>query len=284
MCLLPCVPVGQVLLLRPMGAESDDYESVTAEEEEERDASPPPPAGVTPKAKAIIPPRAPSMPPPTHGAYVKAVKDEKLSSSPSVSPAPARRHRPPRVDSEAESSSPPKPASSRPGPAKTSRKWVDRPTCDICWLPVSPNPSSMDQHRRWNLQCLQWQQWNTGRCASWQEAGDKAVRQKARREARAIRQQADAYTGGGGKAVEPPAVPAGHKEPDRDRRRRRHTTDEKKKKEKKHRSVRDPTPEVARPERHRRRRPPSSDSEEPQPRRSKRPRQLIITLPPDVRI
>ena len=83
MCLLPCVPVGQVLLLRPMGAESDDYESVTAEEEE-RDASPPPPAGVTPKAKAIIPPRAPSMPPPTHGAYVKAVKDEKLSSSPSV--------------------------------------------------------------------------------------------------------------------------------------------------------------------------------------------------------
>ena len=175
---------------------------------------------------------------------------------------------------------------------KSRERLMDNPpTCDICWLPVSPHPSSMDQHRRWNLRCLQWQQWNTGRCTSWEDAGEKAVRQKARREARAIRQQADALGSTGGKA-EVRAVPEGHKEHDREghrehdrERRRRRRSPKKKKKDKKHRRKKpDPSPELERPERHRRRRPPTSDSEEPRPTRSKRPRQLIITLPADVRI
>ena len=105
MCLLSAVPVCQVLL-RGMG-DSDDYESVTDEEaEEERDEAPP--SGLTPKARAApaaLPmPRAPSVPPPAPpGVHGRARKEDE-ASSPSVSPAPARRSsRPPRYDSDATS-------------------------------------------------------------------------------------------------------------------------------------------------------------------------------------
>ena len=293
MCLFECLPVGQVLLL-PMGEDSDSYESVT--DEEEGHDSPTPPAGVTPKAKAApvlpaAPPRAPSVPPPTHGAYMRAAKAAELSSSPEVSPAPARRRTEPRYDSDVESSSPPKAASSRPAAAKGTRKWADRgkgdrPTCDICWLPVSPHPSRRDQHRRWNLTCLQWQHWNTGECSSWEDAAQRAVRQKARREARHIRQQAEAL---GGKAAGLPAsrdMPAERAGPEETERHHRPVSPEKKKKKKKKSKGkrRDYSPEVEAPERRRRRRPPTSESEEHRPRRSKRPRQLIINLPAGVHV
>jgi hypothetical protein len=60
--------------------------------------------------------------------------------------------------------------------------------CDICWNEVGGFPSALDQHRRWNLECLRWQHYNEGDC-SWEEARDRAMQTKMRRDARAIVEQ-----------------------------------------------------------------------------------------------
>ena len=160
-------------------------------------------------------------------------------------------------------------------------------------------PSAVDQHRRWNLECLQWQHYNEGTC-TWEEARERAMQTKMRREARAIMEQSQSRTrddtSAGGRNL-PRHDLRDRSMHHRERRSRKEPkaaeevvvrVEEKKKKTKRrsHKSKRDdnqsPTPEVMDRDRRRRREPPSS-SEEPGPSKRPRRRQLVITLPDHVR-
>ena len=130
---------------------------------------------------------------------------------------------------------------------------------------------------------------NAGDC-TWEEARDRAMQTKMRRDARAIVEQS--------RTREEPSAGGKHwpREDLRDRSERMEGTapksvivkvhEKKKKKRRSHKSKRDrdesPTPEVDR-DRRRRDRPPSSSDEEPRTSKRPRRRQLVITLPDHVR-
>ena len=68
-------------------------------------------------------------------------------------------------------------------PSKGNGK-VGRTTCAICWRKIGPTQSAKDQHTYWNVHCLTWQQWDTGKYRSWPQAQAAAEEQKLRRERR----------------------------------------------------------------------------------------------------
>jgi len=169
--------------------------------------------------------------------------------------------------------------------------------CEVCWEEVANFPAALEQHRRFNLNCIQWQCYEAARGRiTWDEAQAEAVATKQNREAQAVREQAG-HASAGGKTI--PAA-RGHKEK-RDRsvavpveaerevdvtleeRPARHK--KKKKDKKKKRKEPDPSPEVDRSRRRRRR--PSTDSDEgdgaDKKKRRHHRRQLVIKLPNNLR-
>lgn len=286
------------------GGGSSDYESFEEEEEEEPHPPPTPPPAI-PRSKGAV--KSAARPPAPRGAARSAagVKVE-APSSPSVSPAPARREaRKAETDSTPLAASakaaPPERRPRVPAPAVAAhpekrsrvrgrRAWGSQ-ICDICWNEVGGFPSALDQHRRWNLECLRWQHYNEGDC-SWEEARDRAMQTKMRRDARAIVEQS--------RTREEPSA-GGNKHWPRDdlRDRTAHmgrsapesvivkVHEKKKKKRRSHKRKRDedesPTPEVPERDRRRRDRPPSSSDEEPRASKRPRRRQLVITLPDHLR-
>ena len=295
---LPCVfclsPVRSVLQRKMAngGGGSSDYESFEEEEEEEPRPPPTPPPAI-PRTKGAV--KSAARPPAPRGAArsagVKVAAGVKVEapSSPSVSPAPARREA-----RKAEADSPPAAAPAKAAPpekrprVRGRRAWGSQ-MCDICWNEVGGFPSALDQHRRWNLECLRWQHYNEGDC-SWEEARDRAMQTKMRRDARAIVEQS--------RTREPSA--GGKRWPRDDLRDQSahmgrsapksvivKVHEKKRKKRRSHKSKRDedesPTPEVPDRDRRRRDRPPSSSDEEPRTSKRPRRRQLVITLPEHVR-
>ena len=286
------------------GGGSSDYESFEEEEEEEAaTADPEPKHAPAPKApavarvmkgmvavKAAAKPAAATSRGPTRS---KPLAPE--ASSDSVSPAPARRERLPRSDVP---EPPPLPPPARSAEGMRDKRLRGRGKrnqtqfCNICWTEVGAFASALEQHQRWNLDCLQWQHYQEGNC-TWDEAKDKAVRTKMRRDARAIEKQArpnEHSASAGGKHVERvdrrDRSAAMGKKPGEVRVQVRVHVREKKKKRKSRRSKRhaetSPTPEVDR-RRRRREQPPSSSEEEPPAAKRSRKRQLVITLPDHVR-
>lgn len=311
------------------GGSSADSESFEEDVESESDAAPKAAPKAAPVARLPLP-RPPSHAPPLRGAVAvksaarrpevrgaSARPPAEAASSESVSPAPARREARPKT---LVHESPPRPAAAaaapaRPAAARTSegrrveKRRVERAHaerrprvtrgrgkhksqhCSICWQEVGAYASALDQHQRWNLDCLQWQHFEAGDC-TWEEAREKAVRTKTRRDARAIEQQArvtDRVSAGGWDVDRVDLRDHSGHSAAKESKGDKHVTihvKEKKKKRRSHRSRRhasSPTPEVE----HRRRRhekPPTS-SDEDAPRSGKRPhkRQLVITLPDHVR-
>ena len=168
--------------------------------------------------------------------------------------------------------------------------------CEVCWEEVANFPAALEQHRRFNLNCIQWQCYEAARGRiTWDEAQAEAVATKQNREAQAVREQAG-HASAGGKTI--PAA-RGHKEK-RDRSvavpveaerevdvtlEERPARYKKKKKDKKKRKEPDPSPEVDRSRRRRRR--PSTDSDEgdgaDKKKRRHHRRQLVIKLPNNLR-
>ena len=72
-------------------------------------------------------------------------------------------------------------------PPSSKGRSKGRSKCGICWRRIGPSDSSRDQHTYWNVNCLSWQQWDSGRHATWQAACEAAEAQKVRREQRARR-------------------------------------------------------------------------------------------------
>ena len=159
----------------------------------------------------------------------------------------------------------------------------------------------MDQHRRFNLNCIQWQCYNAAHGhMTWDEARAEAVSIKQRREAQAVADQAGTVSMGSffrardearadkrrAEVPEPPEVPAHELEADVE------IVDDHKKKKKKDRKKKsrkdaEGSPEVERTRRRRRR--PSTDEEPDEgdaaakKKHKHRPRQLVITLPDNLR-
>ena len=176
--------------------ESSENETVTEEAEADvarpkAKAAPAPAAPAPPSAappSSAVPKSPPEGPRPAASGRRKKARapssEDGASSSNSISEAPARGRSRSRDVVHAREPSPP-----REGFSSGKGRQQSRIRCEICWQPVSVYQSAQDQHRRWNLICLQWQRYNQGG-VSWEQAGASAVRRKARRDARAIAEQA----------------------------------------------------------------------------------------------
>lgn len=186
----------------------------------------------------------------------KEVTEER--EEPEGSPLRSPRKEGPKTPSR----SPRRRASSLKGKGKGGSAGWSR--CTYCWAKVGSFTSSLSQHQRWNLGCLQWQKYRQG--YSWEAAGEAAVRTKQRRERKALRAQ---------------AKEAGDKECEGKKRRR----EERVKKPKHHKKERKrptptPSPSPARPRRNKKPLLSSSEDEEALPRvkSGKTLRALVIKL------
>lgn len=72
-----------------------------------------------------------------------------------------------------------------PRDQKGKGKQKGRSMCGMCWCRVGPTDAAKGQHIYWNLHCLTWQQWDSGRHGTWSAAAEAALRQKTRRGAKA---------------------------------------------------------------------------------------------------
>ena len=162
---------------------------------------------------------------------------------------PSRKTRPPEPDS---------PPGKGPGKGKFGKSKGK--SCEICWRRIGPSESARDQHRYWNLTCLCWQQFQSGKHGSWDDACIAAHAQKTRREARGqLRLAARA------RAVEEACkhaseVPVKKKK----EKKTKESKDKKVKKERRNRRTGpppSPSPDPVRKHKHHRK-PPSSDSED----------------------
>ena len=163
---------------------------------------------------------------------------------------PSRKTRPPEPDS---------PPGKGPGKGKFGKSKGK--SCEICWRRIGPSESARDQHRYWNLTCLCWQQFQSGKHGSWDDACIAAHAQKTRREARGqLRLAARA------RAVEEACTHASEV-PVKKKKKEKKTKESKDKKVKKERRNRrtgpppSPSPDPVRKHKHHRK-PPSSDSED----------------------
>ena len=153
------------------------------------------------------------------------------------------------------------------GPGK-GKKGGRRSKCDVCWRRVGPSENARQQHRYWNLVCLCWQQFQTGKHRSWEQACVAAEAQKLRREERARAR----WEGDPEEPNYPPPDKRGEvgkrprEEPVEKEKKSKKDRKEKKDKKVKHRKrpeapAASPSPDPVRKHKHHRK-PPSSDSED----------------------
>ena len=161
---------------------------------------------------------------------------------------PSRKTRPPEPDS---------PPGKGPGKGKFGKSKGKN--CEICWRRIGPSESARDQHRYWNLTCLCWQQFQSGKHGSWDDTCVAAHAQKTRHEARAqLRLAARAH------AVEEACKHASEVPVKKKEKKTKERKDKKVKKERRNRRTGPApsrSPDPARKHKHHRK-PPSSDSED----------------------
>ena len=163
-----------------------------------------------------------------------------------------------------------RPASPDSPPAKGRGKGKKggRSKCEVCWRRVGPSENARQQHRYWNLVCLCWQQFQSGKHRSWDQACQAAEAQKLRREERSRARWEDApeepqnpppdRRGEGGKRS---VVPPVEKEKKYKKERKEKTDKKVKHSKRRERPAASPSPDPVRKHKHHRK-PPSSDSED----------------------